>query len=234
MANATKVFSAVVPKIRSAMSSSGTDQVLDLCSGGGGPWLTLVDDLARTGPVEVRLSDRFPNVVTLLALQQRSHGRLGFCEQPVDATNVPKELAGVRTLFNCFHHFPPEAATAILSDAVVKRRPIAIFEGVSHRTIGLMAMPLQLPAILLLTPFVRPFRWSRIALTYLVPLIPFIVLFDGTMSMMRLYLPDELRALVEKVPGAHSFEWDIGTTTPVPGIGIGLTHLVGVPKPDAG
>jgi hypothetical protein len=144
---------------------------------------------------------------------------------------VPRELPGVRTLFNCFHHFPPEAAVAILSDAVRKRRPIAIFEGVSHRTIGLVAVPLQLPAMLLLTPFVRPFRWSRIALTSLLPMIPFIVLFDGPMSMLRLYLPDELRALVASVPNAESFEWDIGTTSLTGGVGIGLTHLVGVPKP---
>ena len=232
MANATKLFSAVAPKIRSVMTAAGTNQVLDLCSGGGGPWLTLVDELERTGPVEVRLSDRFPNAAALLALRERSHGRLGFHEQPVDATDVPRELPGVRTLFNCFHHFPPEAAAAILSDAVLKRRPIAVFEGLSHRTIGLIAIPLQLPAMLLLTPFVRPFRWSRLLLTYVFPMIPFIVVFDGTMSLLRLYLPEELRALVAKVPNADSFEWDIGTT-PLPGLGIGLTHLLGVPKRDA-
>ena len=125
-ANATKVFSAVAPKIRSAMALAGTDQVLDLCSGGGGPWPTLVDELARTGPIEVRLSDRFPNLAAFLAFQERSRGRLGFHEQPVDATDVPRELRGVRTLFNAFHHFPPEVATAILSDAV--REAVSLVE----------------------------------------------------------------------------------------------------------
>ena len=62
-------------------------------------------------------------------------------------------------------------------------------------------------------------------------MIPFMVLFDGTMSMLRLYLPDELRALVARVPNTESFEWDIGTTSLTGGVGIGLTHLVGVPKP---
>lgn len=98
--------------------------------------------------------------------------------------------------------------------------------------IGLVAIPLQLPAMLLFTPFVRPFRWSRILLTYVLPMIPFIVLFDGTMSVLRIYQPDELRALVANVPNTDSFEWDIGTT-PLPGLGVGLTHLVGVPKPAA-
>ena len=32
------------------------------------------------------------------------------------------------------------------------------------------------------TPFVRPFRWSRLLFTYVIPLIPLLVLFDGTVS----------------------------------------------------
>lgn len=233
LANTTGVFSAVVPKIRSAMAATGTNHVLDLCSGGGGPWLTLRDELARHGPIEVQLSDRFPNVASFRALQARSRGGLGFHQQPIDATDVPSDLTGVRTLFNGFHHFEPDAAVLILSDAVRKRRAIAIFEGVSHRIIGLVAIPFQVPAMLLLTPFVKPFRWSRMLLTYVLPLIPFIVVFDGTISMLRIYLPDELRALVARVPNADRFEWDIGTTS-LPGVGFGLTHLVGIPRPDAG
>jgi hypothetical protein len=229
MFNGTRAFAPIVPKIRAAMNATGTTNVLDLCSGGGGPWMTLVQDLARSGPVNVELSDLFPNLEAFRALQARSGGRLGYRKEAVDVTNVPATLDGVRTLFNAFHHFPPEAATSILADAVRKRRAIVILEGINHRGAGLLFMPLQLPAILLLTPFVRPFRWSRLLLTYLVPLIPFLVLFDGTMSMLRLYMEDELRELVARVPEADSFEWDIGVSGMKPG-GLGLLHLVGIPK----
>jgi hypothetical protein len=88
---------------------------------------------------------------------------------------------------------------------------------------GLLAMPLQLPAILLLTPWVRPFRWSRLVFTYALPLIPLLVLVDGTVSMLRLYLEDELRELVASIPGHEGFAWDIGST-PIPGAPVGLTH----------
>jgi hypothetical protein len=231
MANATNVFSVVAPMIRHALDATGTARVLDLCSGGGGPWLTVERALARSGPVAVELSDFYPNVAALREVCARSGGRVNFRAESIDASNVPVELAGVRTIFNSFHHFPPDAARSILADAVGKRRAIAIFEGVSHRAIGLVFMPLQLPAILLLTPFVRPFRWSRLFFTYLVPLIPLLVLFDGTVSMLRLYLPEELRALVATVPGHDTFTWNIGTTK-MPGVPVGLTHLVGVPKRD--
>jgi hypothetical protein len=49
------------------------------------------------------------------------------------------------------------------------------------------------------------------------------------MSLLRIYLEDELRELVTTVPDYDTFEWDIGTTAVTVG-SIGLTHLVGVPK----
>ena len=61
------------------------------------------------------------------------------------------------------------------------------------------------------------------------PLIPLLVLFDGTVSLLRLYLADELRELVTTVPGHDTFDWDIGTTL-VSAVPIGVLHLVGVPK----
>ena len=229
IANTTRMFSAVAPKIRAAMEVTRTTTVLDLCSGGGGPWLTLERDLAKTGPVRVVLSDMFPNRDALERARTESGGRLHFHDAPVDAGNVPADLEGVRTMFNAFHHFPPGDARRILADAVAKRRAIVIVEGTSHRGAAAITMPLQLPAVLLGTPFVRPFRWSRLLLTYALPLIPLLVLFDGTMSLLRLYLEDELRELVASVPGHETYDWDIGVTRIAPGP-VGLLHLIGLPK----
>ena len=229
MATHTGMFAGAAPHIRRAMQVTATNEVLDLCSGGGGPWLTLGPELRKSGPVCVELSDLYPNISAWRDLSARVDGGLRFRSDSVDATNVPASARGVRTMFNAFHHFPPEVARAILGDAVRKRRAIAIFEGVSHRWAGLAAMPLQLPAVLLLTPFVRPLRWSRLLLTYGLPLIPFLLLFDGTMSMLRLYLEDDLRELLATVADAESFEWDVGVTPTGP-LPFGALHLIGVPK----
>jgi hypothetical protein len=228
MANGTGVYSGVAPKIRAAMDATGTTRVLDLCSGGGGPWLTLERAIAETGPVQVTLSDLYPNLAAFADVRARSGDRVAGESRSIDATNVPPEFDGVRTMFSAFHHFSPNVAAAILGDAVRKRRAIAIFEATNSRAAGLAAMPLQLPAILLLTPFVRPFKWSRLALTYLPPLIPLLVLVDGTVSMLRLYLEDDLRELVSRVPGHETFTWDIGSTRYAGPFGI--MHLVGIPR----
>lgn len=228
MADVTRAFDAIAPKVRHAMDAAGTDCIVDLCSGGGGPWRTLSRSLLERGPARIQLTDLYPNARAFEDLADGVPG-LTFCSEPVDATNVPEHLSGVRTMFNCFHHFPPAAARAILADAVRKRRAIAIFEGVDRRLLPILAMPLQVALVFLLTPWVRPRKASRFALTYLVPAIPALVFFDGVMSMLRIYQPDELTELIRGVPGHEDFEWDVGTTE-VRGSPLGITHLVGVPK----
>ncbi len=228
MANATRVFDLAAPRIRAAMRAAGTTSVLDLCSGGGGPWPTLARRLAESGPVEIALSDRYPNIEAFERRRHESGGRVRFKREPVDATSVPYELDGVRTIFNAFHHFPSAQARAILADAISKRRAIVVVEGASRRWAALLGMPLQLPALLICTPFIRPFRWSRLLFTYLIPLIPFIVLWDGTVSFFRLYLEDELRELIDGTPGHESFDWTVDVVPA--GIPVGLLVLTGTPR----
>ena len=69
-------------------------------------------------------------------------------------------------------------------------------------------MPL---AMLALTPRIRPFRWSRLIFTYVLPAIPLLGLVDGIVSMLRIYSPRELREMVAGVAGHETFDWDIGT-----------------------
>jgi hypothetical protein len=59
-------------------------------------------------------------------------------------------------------------------------------------TLGMLGAPLITLAV---TPAIRPFRWSRLFWTYLVPAVPAVVLFDGVVSCLRTYTPGELRAL---------------------------------------
>ena len=59
----------------------------------------------------------------------------------------------------------------------------------------------------LLTPRMRPFRWSRLLFTYLVPLIPLVVLWDGIVSCFRTRTPEELLELTKSFP---QYNWTAG------------------------
>lgn len=221
-------YAPAVPLLVDALRRTGATRIIDLCAGGGGPWSRLLPALEEAGiAAEVHLTDRFPNLEAFRAASERTGGGLTFEAEPVDATAVPAHLLGLRTVFTAFHHFPPDAARAILADAVRARQPIAVFEA-TERTVPAVAGMVFSPLLTLgVTPFIRPVRMSRILLTYLLPVVPLVVLWDGVVSCLRTYSVAELDGLVPGVPGGDTYEWRIGQ---VKGHGPArVTYLVGIP-----
>lgn len=225
--------SGLAPVLQNALAAAGENRIVDLCSGGAGPVADIVDVLARGGSeVHATLSDFYPNAGSLARVSARSAGRIDWVPEPVDATRVPRELAGVRTLFNAFHHFRPEAARGILADATAAGRAIAIFEVVAREPVAILGVLFAPLLFALSLPFMRPFRWLWVPLTYLVPVLPLFVLWDGVVSCLRVYSPDELRALVDSLEPRHrdAYIWDIGRIRLGAASGR-ATYLVGVPRP---
>jgi hypothetical protein len=222
-------YRGAAPLLARALALVGDTRIIDLCSGGGGPWLDLVRRIpAEGGPVpRVLLTDWFPNQAAFARLQELGGGAIAGDSDPVSATAVPARLTGFRTLFTALHHFPPAEAHAILTDAVRARQGIAVFEVTSRTPLSLLGVLFLPLLVLLFTPFIRPFRWSRLFWTYLVPLVPLAVWFDGTVSCLRTYTPEELGDLVKDLQ--EGYEWDIGAvrSTPLPSR---IAYLVGQPR----
>ena len=184
------------------------ERIIDLCSGAGGPGSLVAKGLAERGSsCACTAPIGTPNHAHLQATAEASEGRLSYERTPIDATNVPEELVGLRTIFNAFHHMTPDLARQILEDAHDKRQPIAIFEVVDRRFGNLVGLPMLPLVVAALIPTLRPFDWRWIPFTYLLPILPLAVWWDGFVSMLRVYQPDELRELVT---GLDDFAWDIG------------------------
>jgi hypothetical protein len=218
---------AMVPLLRNALQRSGTAQVLDLCSGGGGPVLALYETLlSEPAPVLLTLTDRYPNLAAFRRLAARYPEGISYMADPVDATNVPRNLPALRTLFNGFHHFAPDAARAVLACAVEVRQPIAIFEIPERRLSTILPLLLTPLFVALATPLIRPFLWRRLLWTYLLPAIPLLCCWDGLVSQLRAYTVAELMDLTK---GLDGYEWKAEQVSLelTPGR---LTCLVGMPK----
>lgn len=219
----------VVPLLQAAIEQTGTDQVIDLCSGSGGPWLSIHCQLHAVDgkPLRVALTDLYPDKAGFARTGTKSdHAVFGYTH-PVDATEVGNDLPGMRTLFTAFHHFRPDKARALLQNAVDDQQPIAIFEQ-TQRSSGAILFMLVLPWLaLLIIPFLRPFSAKRLLFTYLVPAIPLILCVDGVVSCLRTYSPEELKMLSASLsPNTHS--WQIGRVgsplSPIP-----ISYLIGLP-----
>jgi hypothetical protein len=211
-------------KISTVLHQNKPVEIIDLCSGSGGAMPQIIEDLLkRDYDVRAYLTDLYPNP------KSGSGPRIKWLPEPVDATHVPPKLTGVRTMFSAFHHFRPDAAQAILRDAFERRRAICIFESGSGTPLGIAAM-LGVPfAVLALMPLARPFRWANLLFTYTVPLTPFIVLWDGIVSMLRIYSPEQMQKLTVDLQAPDYF-WEFGQIK-VRGIPDGLPYLVGRPIP---
>jgi hypothetical protein len=214
---------AMTPLVRRALDEGRTSEIVDLCSGGSGPLLGLVTDLAGEGrQVHATLTDLFPNLAAFEKIAAASVGLISYEPEPVDARRVPPRLAGLRTIFNGFHHFRPADARAVLHAAAQARQPIAIFE-VSERSLRTLPVLLTPIFVWLATPFMRPFTLQRFFWTYIVPAVPFTCLWDGIVSQLRAYTVDELRALCE---GSAPMRWEAGQI-PIARGGGRLTYLIG-------
>jgi hypothetical protein len=231
--NFSAAYASIAPLFQNALKSTGARSVVDLCSGAGGPWLDLARRLRRgIAGFHVSLTDKFPNVAAFESVHEQADVSIGFCRLPIDARQVPAELAGFRTMFSAFHHFAPAEARAIIRNTVDARQGIGIFE-ITRRTAPAIAfmIPWALSP-LFFTPFVRPFRWSRLLFTYLIPVIPFVLLFDGIVSCLRTYGPNELSELVGGL-GATTYRWQAGelrdSLFKAP-----ITYLIGFPYVTAG
>lgn len=213
-----------------AMRSTGDTVLLDLCSGASGPLPTLLGMLREQGvEAQAVLTDLFPDTRAFARVQEASGSTITYRSEPVDATRVGAELPGFRILCNGFHHFEPDAARRILADAVQSRRGIALFEGVERRWPAVAACVAAVLAVPVATLFMRPWRWDRAALTYLLPVIPWVTAWDGVVSCLRVYSPAELRALVASIPGHADYHWHIQRDS-VPRSPLGATCLVGYPR----
>lgn len=227
--NLTNLYGPLQARLRHAISESKTERVLDLCSGGGGPWLRLQPMFeAENFPLEICLTDYYPNLEAFRRAQQASGSRISFHPASVNALQVPIELDGFRTLFSSFHHFKPAEARAIIRDAVSNRRGIGIFEGTERRVPVILSMLLTPLLALVLTPFIRPFRWSRLFWTYLLPLVPLVILFDGIVSCLRTYTPTELQEFTREFADAD-YTWEVGQER-AGAASPAVTYLIGYPR----
>ena len=223
-----KVYDKLAPRLAAAIKQTGATQVTDLCSGGGGPWADLLPSLRAAGAdVPVCLTDKYPNIAALTRVAANTPGTR-FESESVSATDVPPRLAGFRTVFTAFHHFRPADARAILAAAVRDRQGILIAEAGTRSPASLAMQALVPLAVLLLTPAIRPFRWSRLFWTYLVPILPLAIVFDGVVSCLRVYTPDEMLAMGREV-GGDDYEWEAGFERPS-GSPLPISYLIGVPR----
>ncbi|MEO9511210.1 MAG: hypothetical protein ABJN84_14965 [Flavobacteriaceae bacterium] len=227
LSNKTKLYKPVVPILEKGLKADGTNVMVDLGSGGGGGLLWLNSELLKNKPdLKIILTDYYPNL-SAFEYTKTQADNFEFITTAIDARKVPKSLKGFRTQFLSLHHFKPDAAKQILQNAVDSGSSIGIFEAQERSVPSILAMLFSPLSVLLTTPFIRPFKFGRLIFTYLIPIVPLFVLWDGVVSSLRTYSVKEMKVLVNSLENSESYNWEIDRVKSGPGV---VLYLLGIPK----
>jgi hypothetical protein len=222
-----KPYAAVAPILAELVRLSGTNSIVDLASGGGGPWPTLVKEVSEIlgDHPTVTLTDLEPNLAAAEELEKLPG--LTYRRAPLSALQVPAGLDGVRTMFTGLHHFNESEVRSIFRDAQAAHVPFLAAEA-THRSGRGILVTLFIPLLVLfLMPRVRPRRTLPLLLTYLPPIMPILIWWDGFASTLKSYQSEELKSILSEF-GSPEYNWNVEEIA-MPNAPIPVTLIVGRP-----
>jgi ubiquinone/menaquinone biosynthesis C-methylase UbiE len=227
VANRFDIYKDVLFVIEKGIRSCDNDTMVDIASEGGGGLVKIVEHLKHRIPkLKIILTDYYPNLEAFKKTKAKQPDAFEYTEASINAMDIPPHLKGFRTQFLSFHHFKPKNAKAILQNAVDCNQAIGIFEA-QQRDFKNLAQRLLSPlSVLILTPFIKPFKFNQILFTYLIPIIPIFTLWDGVVSVLRTYTEAELKQMIVELKDSARFDWEVAT---VKGKQMDILYLLGTP-----
>jgi hypothetical protein len=221
------IYRGSTSRLSSAFRTSKAVRIVDLCSGGSGPWPWLYPAIRDPSGrlAEICLTDLYPNQAAFEQLHRATQGAITYWPESVDATRVPVRLRGFRTIFSSFHHFSKPDAVAILQGAVNEHQGIGVFEVARRDPITMILTTLMFLGALATAPFIKPFRFSRLFWTYVLPVVPFLLFWDGLISCLRAYSAEDLEKMAADLD-ADNYTWHVGEDRS--GC-VRVTYLLGIP-----
>lgn len=209
--NLLNIYEPAYEKIYETLKKTNTNSIIDCCSGSGGPIRKLREYLDQTDKkdVTITLTDKYPNIESFKIWESTFPNKVIGYKEPVDATQFPKELKGMRTFFSSFHHFKPEFAVKILQDAVNNNAPICIFESTQRHPVDFTRALFSPIFMLFLVPFAKRLNWQKFLMTYIIPITPFTNMWDYMISNLRTYSKSEMEGLISQLNAPH-YTWEVG------------------------
>ena len=202
-------YRGTLPVLSDLIQKTGRKNIYDMCSGGGGAWSHIWLALSKNVPdLSIRLTDYYPNIPAFEALNTYSNGAITFDNESVDARSAHIPQDSIVTMLLAFHHFTPEDAKQILHNTIRQDAPIVIFEIQQRSLFDVLLMLVHFPICWFITPFMKP-SLTQLVFTYLIPIIPFCIVWDGMVSSLRTYTQHELHELMSNAP--QSYTWETGT-----------------------
>jgi hypothetical protein len=170
------VYDVFVQYLQTIKTSNNT--MTDLCSGSGEPAISIFRDSGCFG--RLLLSDKFPNDFISV------DNRVTYEKRSTDVLDMEFKRGIYYTMFNAFHHFADEDKIKIIQKIRFSGSGGSIVEILQPTLLCLLKVIFTTTfCSLILTPFIHPFSFKRILLTYLFPVNILAITFDGIVSVFK-------------------------------------------------
>lgn len=189
------------------------------------PFVPVIEKAMADAKTQHIVNIAFPIGAGIETVQPYLHP--GYSIESIPFTgNIPPKT-GLFLFVNAFHQLPVAAARQTLESIAQSRNPIVIVEGNNDSLWQLVGMTIIVPLTVIVTaPFVQPFRWSRILFTYVIPILPFFIVYDGCAALLKLYNPSDLNKLTSSLEHMN-YQWTSGKHPN--GRGGKIIYLTGIP-----
>lgn len=193
---------------------------------------------AQQQSVHFVLTDLHPHIPNW-ALASSASPQIHYAPQSVDASSSPADLLTTvspalpsssssssqppkvfRTFHLAFHHFPDSLASAIVRDTMRTSHGLAIFELQDRSARAFLAVLLLGIGVMAFAPYYAV-KWrspGTLFWCWVVPVLPFVLVWDGWMSSVRTRTVDEVRELMKGCGEGDMDKWEVrsGRVTHLP------------------
>jgi len=194
-----------IPSLTDFIRQTQANTLLEYCSGSGEVMKLIAAELKddEFKHVDFILSDLKPQpeFVEIINKHPESNGRFRYITDPVDATAILEGMDYPRIFVNSFHHFTPAQVEKIMKYNLERGNEVIILEYVRNTPLGYISMLTGALSIFLTLPFVIKLKDLPLMafFTYVLPIFPLMVLWDGVVSCMHVYNQKQLTDIVKKI-----------------------------------
>lgn len=200
-----------LPELTTFIEKAG-GKVLDPCAGSGYVNELLMKEMDNKN-VKFYLSDFMidKNPEFRERINNLGDDRIHYLEQPIDVLKDKPDFRCPKIFINAFHHFDDEQVKQILKLNLTHGDDILVLEYCDNSIASHFSMLFGPLIAMLFLPFITDRRQLLVTalFTYLIPIVPIMLLWDGFVSNIRCYSHKSLERIVHEA----GFSDSVVTTT---------------------
>jgi len=175
--------------------------VIEYGSGSGEPLLRTVSKIKSPAlkSLNYTMSDLRPLPEFVDKVNNHLPENFSYIKEPVDASTHRPQKGQAVVFINSFHHLPPETAKRVIKNNLENGNEMLILEYVRNSFLAHVSMVFGPLIVMLTVPFVVKLKHLPIAIlfTYLIPIFPLMLLWDGLVSGLSAYNEKFFRNAIE-------------------------------------